>query len=104
MWDQNTCQIIADLSMNLQGFVKKVTVLPYMSLIAAACEKSVFLWDYRSFENVAVLKSHKDEVKTLYSSKGYAENLFFSAGKGTPTSGSLHVWDIRNLSSPIEEK
>ena len=101
MWDQQTSQVLADLSAPLQGFVKKLIVMPSHSLLCAACEKLVFLWDYRSMEVSAVLKSHKEEVKTVYSPIDTHPNLLFSAGKGTSTTGGLHAWDVRMLSAPL---
>jgi WD40 repeat protein len=61
--------------------------------MAAACEKQVFIWDYRTYKSMAVLKAHKDEVRCLYS----LGNCLFSGGKGTPNGGSLLMWDLRML-------
>lgn len=99
IYDQESSQLIADLSnhSNLQGFVKSVKILPQFSLLAAACEKQVLIWDLRSYSQVTVLRAHKDEVRTLYSS----ENTLFTAGKGTPNSGGLMMWDLRMLDGQV---
>lgn len=53
---------MADLSNPniLQGFVKCVIAIPQYEYMAAACEKQVFIWDIRSYNSIAVLRSHKD--------------------------------------------
>lgn len=86
---------MADLSNPnyLTGFVKSVIIVPEYSYISAACEKQVFIWDIRTYSEVAVLKQHKDEVRCLYS---YG-NLLFTAGKGSSGGGSLLLWDLRMI-------
>lgn len=78
-------------------------MVPEFSLISAACEKQVYIWDIRSYSEVAVLKNHKDEVRCLYS----VGNLLFTAGKGSAGGGSLIMWDLRMIREnqvPIDEK
>ena len=60
------------------------------------------MWDSRSYNSVAILKAHKDEVRTLH----YKENILFSGGKSNGGCGSLLLWDLRKIQqfTPIEEK
>lgn len=69
-------------------------------MLAAACDKTVTLWDLRTSRSEGVLRGHRDEVRALH----IADNLLFTAGKGLPNSGSLLVWDLRylNFNSPLE--
>ena len=48
------------------------------------------------------LKGHKDEVRTMHINN----DLLFTGGKGLANSGSLLVWDLRNLNPnhPMEDK
>lgn len=104
IWDQENCQLIADLSNpNLQGFVKSVITIPDFSVISAACERQVYILDIRTYSDVAVLKQHKDEVRCLYS----IGNHLFTAGKGSVGGGSLMMWDLRMIREnqmPLDEK
>lgn len=76
--------------------------------MAAACDKNILLWDLRTYESVAALRGHKDEVRCLHSTlnQNGNNNWLFSAGKGSTNGGSLLIWDLRMLDcqSPIDEK
>ena len=44
-------------------------------------------------KNIATLKGHKDEIRSLYVHNG----ILYSAGKGGPTYGSILTWDLRSI-------
>lgn len=82
--------------------VRYVKIDPERRLFLTACEKTVTIWDLISLEVRAVLKGHKDQVQTIH---GYGD-FVFTGGKGSPSSGSLLVWDLRKLNpnQALEEK
>lgn len=42
-------------------------------------------------KHIVTLKGHKDEIRCLH----IYNNLLFSGGKGSITSGALFAWDLR---------
>jgi WD40 repeat protein len=67
-----------------------------------ACEKTVTVWDLVTLNVGFTLKAHKDEVRTMH----IVNDMLFTGGKGLTNSGSLLIWDLRNLdpNKPQEEK
>ena len=67
-----------------------------------ACEKVITIWDLITLNVECSLKAHKDEVRTMH----IINNLLFTGGKGLANSGSLLIWDLRQLdpNKPQEEK
>jgi len=67
-----------------------------------ACEKNITIWDLVTLNVEGTLKGHKDEVRTMHINGDY----LFTGGKGLANSGSLLVWDMRNLNPnhPMEDK
>jgi len=57
-----------------------------------ACEKTISVWDIITLKHVISLKAHKDEIRCLYA----YNDLLFSAGKGSISSGALFAWDLRS--------
>ena len=49
-----------------------------------------------------MLKSHRDEVRTICSLNDY----LFTGGKGSNNGSSLLIWDMRklNMNQPLEDK
>ena len=103
IWDLETSKIISDLSgAHLTGLVKYVLVEPERNIMLTACEKVVTVWDLVTLNVECTLKAHKDEVRTMH----IANDILFTGGKGLANSGSLLIWDLRNLdpNKPQEEK
>lgn len=75
---------------------------PDRRLIFTACDKTITIWDLITLEVQGILKSHKDEVRTIHNHNDY----LFSGGKGLANSGSLLIWDLRKLNpnQALEEK
>jgi len=67
--------------------------------LVTACDKTISLWDLVSLQNVATLKGHKDEIRTLH----VWNDMLISGGKGSGTNPSILFWDLRST-SPVEEK
>ena len=77
----------------LPGLVKYVLVDPERNMMLTACEKAVTIWDLVTVNVMCTLKAHRDEVRTMH----IVDDLLFTGGKGLANSGSLLMWDLRNL-------
>ena len=71
-------------------------------MMLTACEKAVTIWDLVTVNVMCTLKAHRDEVRTMH----IVDDLLFTGGKGLANSGSLLMWDLRNLdpNKPQEQK
>ena len=92
--------MIAQLS--APSAVRYVMIDPVKRMFYTACEKVVTVWDLVSLQARGVLKSHKDQVQAIHNYGDY----IFTGGKGSPSGGSLLVWDLRKLShnQALQEK
>jgi WD40 repeat protein len=66
--------------------------------MVTACDKAITLWDLVSLQVISTLKAHKDEVRVLH----IANDLLFSAGKGSASASSIFSWDFRSM-NPLQE-
>lgn len=73
------------------------------NVFVTASDKTIILWDAYSLTQIETLKGHKEEIRAL-ATGGDKNNLLFSGGKGSVNGGSLLVWDLRKMKTPIEEK
>jgi WD40 repeat protein len=98
IWDIENMGCISDIVAH-QSVIKSLCVLPEQKLLASACDTVIMLWDLVSLTNVATLKAHQDDIRTL--EKG--SNILVSAGVSGYNDYSMFVWDLRT-SNPIEER
>lgn len=59
------------------------------------------MYDLRTFEQVAILKAHQNEIRSLH----IDDNYLFSCGKGSINNGGIFKWDLRGQTCyQIEER
>lgn len=63
------------------------------NVLITSCEKTIYLYDTISLTLAGKLTSHKEEIRAMTMSSD--DTYFFSAGKGTPNSNGLMIWDLR---------